>query len=91
MADKKSSAWTSLPMQMMLGLVLGVIVGAFTNPEFAQTWFRPLGDLFIRLIRMVVVPLVFATSVPPVSATSRNSAVLPFVRWCSLWSRRPSP
>lgn len=43
MADKKSSAWTSLPMQMMLGLVLGVIVGAFTNPEFAQTWFRPLG------------------------------------------------
>ena len=37
MADKKSSAWTSLPMQMMLGLVLGVIVGAFTNPEFAQT------------------------------------------------------
>ena len=60
MADKKSSAWTSLPMQMMLGLVLGVIVGAFTNPEFAQTWFRPLGDLFIRLIRMVVVPLVFA-------------------------------
>ena len=63
MADKKSSAWTSLPMQMMLGLVLGVIVGAFTNPEFAQTWFRPLGDLFIRLIRMVVVPLVFATLV----------------------------
>ena len=63
MADKKSSVWTSLPMQMMFGLVLGVIVGAFTNPEFAQTWFRPLGDLFIRLIRMVVVPLVFATLV----------------------------
>ena len=63
MADKKSSVWTSLPMQMMFGLVLGVVVGAFTNPEFAQTWFRPLGDLFIRLIRMVVVPLVFATLV----------------------------
>ena len=47
----------------MLGLLLGVGVGAFTNPEFAQTWFRPLGDLFIRLIRMVVVPLVFATLV----------------------------
>lgn len=85
MADKKSSAWTSLPMQMMLGLVLGVIVGAFTNPEFAQTWFRPLGDLFIRLIRMVVVPLVFATwwPVPPALVTFRSSAALPFVRWCS--------
>ena len=76
MADKKSSAWTSLPMQMMFGLVLGVIVGAFTNPEFAQTWFRPLGDLFIRLIRMVVVPLVFATLVGLVSGIlPANNAV----------------
>lgn len=33
MADKKSSVWTSLPMQMMFGLVLGVVVGAFTNPN----------------------------------------------------------
>ena len=95
MADKKSSVWTSLPMQMMFGLVLGVVVGAFTNPEFAQTWFRPLGDLFIRLIRMVVVPLVFACSppwlpVPPALVTFRSSAALPFVRWCSSWSRRPS-
>ena len=63
MAERKSSAWTSLPMQMLLGLVLGVVVGAFVSAEFAQTWFRPLGDLFIRLIRMVVVPLVFATLV----------------------------
>lgn len=63
MAERKSSAWTGLPMQMMLGLILGVIVGAFVSAEFAQTWFRPLGDLFIRLIRMVVVPLVFATLV----------------------------
>ncbi len=63
MAERKSSVWTGLPMQMMLGLILGVIVGAFVSAEFAQTWFRPLGDLFIRLIRMVVVPLVFATLV----------------------------
>ena len=63
MAERKSSVWTGLPMQMMLGLILGVIVGAFVSTEFAQTWFRPLGDLFIRLIRMVVVPLVFATLV----------------------------
>lgn len=63
MAERKSSVWTGLPMQMMLGLILGVIIGAFVSAEFAQTWFRPLGDLFIRLIRMVVVPLVFATLV----------------------------
>ena len=50
-------------MQMMLGLALGVVVGMFVSSDFAVTYLKPLGDLFIRLIRMVVVPLVFATLV----------------------------
>lgn len=62
MAENKKSLM-GLPTQMLIGLVLGVVVGMFSSAEFAQTWFRPLGDLFIRLIRMVVVPLVFATLV----------------------------
>ena len=53
----------SLPVQMLAGLVLGVVIGAFVSSDLATTWFKPLGDLFIRLIRMVVVPLVFATLV----------------------------
>lgn len=52
-----------LPMQMLLGLVLGVVVGAIVSSDFASTYLQPLGQLFIRLIRMVVVPLVFATLV----------------------------
>ncbi len=58
---KKGSVWTSLPMQMMYGLILGVVVGGIVSSEFATTWLQPLGTLFIRLIRMVVVPLVLAT------------------------------
>mgnify|MGYP000051990891 CR=1 FL=1 len=46
---------------MMVGLVLGIIVGAMVDSSFAQTYLQPLGTLFIRLIRMVVVPLVLAT------------------------------
>lgn len=57
----KKSFWFGLPMQMMYGLVLGVIVGTMVSTEFATTWLQPLGQLFIRLIRMVVVPLVIAT------------------------------
>ena len=52
-----------LAMQMLIGLVLGVIVGMFLDSQFATTYVKPFGDLFIRLIRMVVVPLVFATLV----------------------------
>ena len=52
---------TTLPVQMVLGLVLGVLVGSLVSTETAALWFRPLGQLFITLIRMVVVPLVLAT------------------------------
>ena len=48
---------------MMYGLFLGVVIGMFLSSEFAVTYVKPFGDLFIRLIRMVVVPLVFATLV----------------------------
>ena len=57
-SNKKS---LSLAWQMMVGLVLGIIVGAMVDSSFAQTYLQPLGTLFIRLIRMVVVPLVLAT------------------------------
>ena len=57
----KKSFWLGLPMQMMYGLVLGVIVGTMVSSEFGATYLQPLGQLFIRLIRMVVVPLVVAT------------------------------
>lgn len=62
-----------LATQMMIGLVIGIIVGAFIDTEFAKTWFQPLGDLFIRLIRMVVVPLVLATIIAGAAGISDTS------------------
>ena len=57
----KKHSKMSLPMQMVIGLVLGVIVGSMTSAEFTAAYLRPFGQLFITLIRMVVVPLVLAT------------------------------
>lgn len=53
--------WFSTPLwqRIVLALVLGVIVGSLWG-EGAQS-IRWIGDLFIRLIRMIVVPLVFIT------------------------------
>ncbi len=54
----------SLPMQMGVGLVLGIAAGVLAqNTDLGLTVFKPLGDIFIRLIRMIVVPLVFCTLV----------------------------
>lgn len=62
-----------LAWQMMIGLVVGIIVGAMVDTQFAQTWFKPLGDLFIRLIRMVVIPLVIATIIAGAAGISDTS------------------
>ena len=56
----------SLWKRILLALVFGVIVGMIWGPGASTiSW---LGDLFVRLIRMVVVPLVFVTLVSGVVA-----------------------
>lgn len=55
------SAWFNITLwKRILGaLILGVIVGAVWGPGAADIKF--IGDLFIRLIRMIVIPLIFTT------------------------------
>lgn len=54
----------SLPTQMGIGMVLGIMAGtAAQHWNMDPQWFKPLGQLFINLVRMVVVPLVLATLV----------------------------
>lgn len=53
-----------LAIQILLGLILGVIVGAvFYGNPVAVSYLQPLGDIFIRLIKMIVVPIVFSSLV----------------------------
>lgn len=53
-----------LAFQIIIGLVLGIIVGAvfYGNPT-VTSYLQPLGDIFIRLIKMIVVPIVFSSLV----------------------------
>lgn len=47
--------------QIMIALVIGALIGHFF-PDFGMA-LRPIGDGFIRLIKMIVVPIVFSTIV----------------------------
>ncbi|MGN7471143.1 cation:dicarboxylate symporter family transporter [Brevibacillus sp. SAFN-007a] len=51
-----------LAIQIVIGLILGILVGAifYGNPAVA-TYLQPIGDVFLRLIKMIVVPIVIAT------------------------------
>ncbi|MER2112560.1 MAG: cation:dicarboxylase symporter family transporter [Solibacillus isronensis] len=60
----------SLAAQILIGLVLGVIVGAvFFGNETAQSYLQPLGDIFLNLIKMIVVPIIISTLIVGVAGT----------------------
>lgn len=52
----------SLAWQILIGLLIGIAVGAifYGNPA-VQTYLQPIGDIFIRLIKMIVIPIVVSS------------------------------
>jgi proton glutamate symport protein len=53
-----------LAWQILIGLVVGIAVGAaFYNNPGVETYLKPIGDIFIRLIKMIVVPIVVSSIV----------------------------
>ena len=47
----------SLGKKILIGIVIGLAIG-FISPKAADT-LKPLGDIFLRLLKMLMVPLVF--------------------------------
>jgi len=67
----------TLTKQIFIGLVIGIIVGAIvdaTHPEYA-IYFRPFSQLFLRLIKMVIAPLIFATLVAGIAGAGHFKVV----------------
>ncbi|MFD0693240.1 cation:dicarboxylate symporter family transporter [Paenibacillus sp. GCM10027628] len=53
-----------LTLQIFIGLALGIIIGAFFyGNSGVENYLKPIGDIFIRLIKMIVVPIVISTLV----------------------------
>lgn len=57
----RAPLYTRLYFQVVTGITLGVILG-FMWPETGAAM-RPLGDGFIKLIRMIIAPIIFLTVV----------------------------
>jgi proton glutamate symport protein len=56
----------TLTRQIMLGLVLGIAVGWLVGPSHAAV-FRPFSQIFLRLVKMLIAPLIFSTLVAGVA------------------------
>lgn len=57
----------SLSTYIVLALILGVVVGA-ASPDLGLAM-KPLGDIFIRMIKMIVVPLIFFSLIMGIAGT----------------------
>ncbi|WP_175649877.1 cation:dicarboxylate symporter family transporter [Pseudomonas sp. Marseille-P9899] len=69
-----------LVWQIVAGLLLGVLVGWYfnTHPDYQQ-WvsteiLKPLGDIFIKMMKMVVVPIVFCCMILGIAGGGDNKS-----------------
>jgi proton glutamate symport protein len=63
----RSGRLPSLTTQIFIGLVAGIVVGAVW-PDVGVA-IRPLADLFLRMIKMIIAPLIFSTLVVGIAGT----------------------
>lgn len=59
--SKLKKTLSRLYVQVLIGIVAGILVGHF-YPDIGAD-LKPLGDLFIKLIRMLLAPIIFASVV----------------------------
>ena len=72
-AQSQPPLYRSLYAQVMLAIVLGVVIGHFW-PESGVA-LRPLGDGFIKLIKMMIAPVIFCTVVTGIAGMESMKAV----------------
>ena len=65
--------WKNIPLwkKIMTAMVLGLGAGVAMGPD--AVLFKPLGDLFLNAIKMLIVPLVFCSLVSGVTAMNDSS------------------
>jgi proton glutamate symport protein len=66
-AASPSGRLPGLTAQIFIGLLAGVLLG-WLVPEFAIS-IKPLADLFLRMIKMIIAPLLFSTLVVGIAGT----------------------
>jgi Na+/H+-dicarboxylate symporter len=68
---KKWYSWYfdfNLLYRILIGLVLGVVLGLVFKEKIL--WMQPLGDLFVRLLKMIMMPIIVSTLIVGASSVS---------------------
>jgi len=70
-SSKKWYSWyfeSNLLYRILIGLVLGVLLGLVFKEKIL--WIAPFGDLFVRLLKMIMMPIILSTLIVGASSVS---------------------
>jgi aerobic C4-dicarboxylate transport protein len=65
----RGTIWRSLYGQVLIAIALGIALGIFW-PHFAQQ-LKPLGDGFIKLVKLLIAPIIFCTVVTGIAGMAK--------------------
>jgi len=68
----------SLPMQIFIALLLGIVVGLICYfaglGDFTANYLKPFGDIFVNLLKFIVVPVVLFSMIDGIMLPGRPSS-----------------
>lgn len=70
----------ALHWKILIGMVLGILFGFLMNTieggkEFVTDWIKPLGTIFINLLKLIAVPLILASLIKGISDLKEISKI----------------
>jgi aerobic C4-dicarboxylate transport protein len=72
-APQRHAWYRHLYVQVLIAIIIGILVGHFYPETGAQM--KPLGDLFIKLIKMLIAPIIFCTVVHGIASMENMKKV----------------
>lgn len=83
--------YRQLYFQVVVAIILGALLGRF-EPAFAES-LKPLGDAFIKLVKMIIAPVIFLTIVTGIAGMThlKRWAGCSARRWSTFCSSPPWP
>ncbi|AOM39784.1 dicarboxylate/amino acid:cation symporter [Xenorhabdus hominickii] len=70
---KKKSLYKILYVQVIVAILFGITLGHF-YPDIGES-LRPLGDAFIKIVKMIIAPVIFLTVVTGIASMNNMKAV----------------
>lgn len=67
---KKYPVWLKILIGMFLGILWGLIASKTNLVEFTTDWVKPWGTIFIKLLKLIAVPIIFISLVKGITSVT---------------------